>query len=191
MCIPRGGGGITVTAEAVRGSQPAGGHDAANTHATTDSGRAALGAINPAHPSRQSSCPTRWNAGQVLRPGCGADNATARSRSTVLRSANSRRRRHSWWSYGMWSCGERLHSASERYHSAVAVSTVSARYSPGTTSPRCQRPSAGLLARPSRLAPCGTCLTHVPSTVCPSTGRAHRQETPGYSISAISFATRR
>jgi hypothetical protein len=93
--IPRGGDGIATTALAPSASQPAGGHEGANTHATNASGRAALGARRPAHPSRQSCSPTRWNAGHVRRSGNGAGKPTPRSRSASLRSANRRSRRHS------------------------------------------------------------------------------------------------
>ncbi len=96
--IPRGGGGMTVTALALSGAQPAGGQRSANTHTTNDPVRAALGAINPAQPSCQSCSPTRWNADHVRRSGEGADSPASRSRSRSLRSASCRSSRHSWWS---------------------------------------------------------------------------------------------
>ena len=60
---PRDSGGIATTGLALNASQPAGGHKSTNTHATSASGRAALGARRPAHPSRLDCSPTRWNAG--------------------------------------------------------------------------------------------------------------------------------
>jgi hypothetical protein len=74
--IPRGGGGTATTALALNASHPAGGHESANMHATSASGRAALGASRPDHPSRQSCSPTRWNADHVRRSGSGADKPT-------------------------------------------------------------------------------------------------------------------
>ncbi len=102
MCASRVAAAETATTMlAFSGSQPSGGQESANTHATGASGRAALGAIRPTHPWRHSCSPTRWKSGQVRRSGTGIANATSPSRSRSLRSANRRSRCHSWWSYGM------------------------------------------------------------------------------------------
>lgn len=60
VVMPRGGGGIDSTVLASSGVQPAGGQSVANTHVMSEPGCAALGAMRPAHPSRQSCSPTRW-----------------------------------------------------------------------------------------------------------------------------------
>jgi hypothetical protein len=59
LVMPWGGGGMACTVLASNGVQPAGGQSLANTHAMSDPGCAALGAMSPAQPSRQSSSPTR------------------------------------------------------------------------------------------------------------------------------------
>jgi hypothetical protein len=59
VVMPRGGGGIDSTVLPSSGVQPAGGQSVANTHVTSEPGYAALGAMRPAHPSRQSCSPTR------------------------------------------------------------------------------------------------------------------------------------
>ncbi len=56
--MPWGGGGMVWMVLASSGVQPAGGQSVANTHVMSDPGCAALGAMSPAHPSRQSCSPT-------------------------------------------------------------------------------------------------------------------------------------
>jgi hypothetical protein len=60
VVMPWGGGGMTCTVLVSSGVQPAGGQSVVNTHVMSDPGRAALEAMRPAHPSRQSCSPTRW-----------------------------------------------------------------------------------------------------------------------------------
>lgn len=59
VAMPWGGGGMACTVLASSGVQPAGGQSVANTHVMSDPGCAALGAMRPAHPSRQSCSPAR------------------------------------------------------------------------------------------------------------------------------------
>jgi hypothetical protein len=60
VVIPWGGGGVSVIPLARSGVQRSGGQRAAKMHAMRPSGRAALGASNPAQPSRQSASPMSW-----------------------------------------------------------------------------------------------------------------------------------
>ena len=60
VVIPWGGGGTSLISFARIGVQRSGGQRLAKMHAMRPSGRAALGASNPAQPSRQSSSPMSW-----------------------------------------------------------------------------------------------------------------------------------
>ena len=60
VVIPLGGGGVSVISLARIGVQCSGGQRLAKMHAMRPSGRAALGASNPAQPSRQSASPMSW-----------------------------------------------------------------------------------------------------------------------------------
>ena len=60
VIMPPDGGGIDPTVPASSGVQPTGGQLAANTHVIREPGCAALGAMIPAEPSRQSCSPTGW-----------------------------------------------------------------------------------------------------------------------------------
>ena len=60
VVIPWGGGGVSVISLARIGVQRSGGQRLAKMHAMRPSGRAALGARNPAQPSRQSASPMSW-----------------------------------------------------------------------------------------------------------------------------------
>ena len=71
--------------------------------------------------------------------------------------------------------GVKARSARERYHSAVAVSRVSARYKAEVTLARCQRPSLGTAARPSRSEWPGACRIQTPSTARALTGSDTRR----------------
>jgi hypothetical protein len=59
VVMPWGGGGMVCTVLASSGVQLAGGQSVANTQVMSDPGCAALGAMSPAHPSRQSCSPIR------------------------------------------------------------------------------------------------------------------------------------
>jgi len=59
VVMPRGGGGTASTVWMSSGWQPCGGHGVMNTLTINEPGRAALGAIRPAQPSRQSRSPMR------------------------------------------------------------------------------------------------------------------------------------
>jgi len=68
VVIPVGGAGASVRWMARMGRQPSGGQrPRSNTQAIRAIGRAALGAMRPDHPSRQSSSPTAWKRGHVRR----------------------------------------------------------------------------------------------------------------------------
>jgi len=60
VVIPWGGGGVSVISLARSGVQRSGGQEVAKMQAMRPSGRAALGASNPAQPSRQSVSPMSW-----------------------------------------------------------------------------------------------------------------------------------
>lgn len=68
VVMPRGGGGIDFTVLASSGVHSAGSESVANTHVMSEPGRAALAAMRPAHPSRQS-CSPACGSDQLLRPG--------------------------------------------------------------------------------------------------------------------------
>ena len=59
VVMPRGGGGVALTVLASSGVHLSGRQVWVNTHTISDVGRAALGAMSPAHPSRHSCSPTR------------------------------------------------------------------------------------------------------------------------------------
>ena len=87
VVMPVGGGGAWVISMARSGVQPIGGQSSQKTQIVCAVGRAALGAITPRQPSRQSASPMSWHGGQSRRLGRSGFRPTAASRSVVLRSA--------------------------------------------------------------------------------------------------------
>src|SRR5829696_1461657 len=138
--VTRLGGG----SGAAPGTDPSG---ARNRQRMRYAGRAALGAASPVHPSAARASPTSWYAGQPARRGRGR-RSPARSLRSSERSANRASIDQDHKSRGIAALGGMPASARCRYHSAHAVSSVSAGEMASTVAPRCHADRGLALAPP-------------------------------------------
>lgn len=98
------------------------------THSASPSGRAAEGLIRAGHPSEWSRSPTGWNIGHCARDGVIGGSPTRAKRFWSERSATvGKLISHRHRSRGNPCRGGRPASARKRYHSAHAVSGLSAK----------------------------------------------------------------